>query len=42
MTPNPTEGWMLQVARNLIDEESRALASKRYLIIDRDTKYTEL
>ena len=32
---------MLQVGRNVIDEGSGALASKRYLIIDRDTKYTE-
>ena len=28
------------MGRNLIDEESGALASKRYVIIDRDTKYT--
>src|SRR5258705_8807453 len=32
---------MLQVGRNVIDEGSGGLASKRYLIIDRDTKYTE-
>jgi hypothetical protein len=32
---------MLQVARNPIDEEKGALAAKRYLIIDRDTKYTQ-
>lgn len=31
---------MLQIGRNLIDEGSGALASKRYLITDRDTKYT--
>jgi len=31
---------MLQAGRNLIDEESGALASKRYVIVDRDTKYT--
>src|SRR5215203_5199687 len=31
---------MLQVGRNLSDQESGALASKRYLIIDRDAKYT--
>jgi len=31
---------MLQAGRHLIDEESGALASKRYLIVDRDTKYT--
>jgi transposase InsO family protein len=32
---------MLQVSRNLLDEEDGALAGKRYLIIDRDTKYSE-
>jgi putative transposase len=37
----PEEAWMLQMARNLIDEEKGALALKRYLIIDRDTKYTQ-
>jgi hypothetical protein len=28
------------MGRNLIDEESGSLTSKRYLIIDRETKYT--
>jgi hypothetical protein len=32
--------WMLQVGRNLLDEADGALAGKRYLIIDRDTKYS--
>jgi hypothetical protein len=32
---------MLQMARNLTDSECGALRSKKYLIIDRDTKYTE-
>jgi transposase InsO family protein len=32
---------MLQVCRGLLDVESGALAAKRYLIIDRDTKYTQ-
>jgi transposase InsO family protein len=32
---------MLQLAGNLVDEGSGALASKRYLIIDRDTEYTQ-
>ena len=41
ITTRPGEAWMLQVGRNLIDEESGALASKRYLIIDRDAKYTQ-
>ena len=31
---------MLQIGRTSIVKESGALASKRYLIIDRDTKYT--
>ena len=41
ITPRPDEAWMLQVARNLIDAETGALPAKRYLIIDRDTKYTQ-
>lgn len=40
-TARPDEAWMLQLGRNLIDTESGALFGKRYLIIDRDTKYTE-
>jgi transposase InsO family protein len=41
ITTRPDEVWMLQVARNLLDEQDGALASKRYLILDRDTKYSE-
>src|ERR1035437_7253969 len=41
ITTRPDEAWMLQVGRNLIDGEGGALASKRYLIVDRDTKYTQ-
>jgi hypothetical protein len=41
ITALPDEAWMLQVVRNLIDAESGALALKRYLIVDRDAKYTE-
>lgn len=41
ITTRPDEMWMLQVGRNLVDVESGALASKRYLIVDRDTKYTQ-
>jgi transposase InsO family protein len=40
-TPNPDESWMKQVARNLTDCEDGFLSGKRYLIIDRDTKFTE-
>jgi transposase InsO family protein len=32
---------MLQMGRNLVDADSGALALKRYLIVDRDAKYTE-
>ena len=32
---------MLQIARNVTDVQSGALYAKRYLIIDRDTKYSE-
>src|SRR3989441_8793855 len=41
ITTRPHEAWMLQVARNLVDEEAGVLKGKRYLIIDRDTKYAE-
>ena len=41
VTTKPGEMWMLQVGRNLIDVEKGALCGKRYLIIDRDTKYTD-
>jgi transposase InsO family protein len=41
ITTRPDEAWMLQVCRGLLDVESGALASKRYLILDGDTKYTQ-
>jgi putative transposase len=41
VTTRPDEAWMLQMARNLTDSDDGALHSKRYLIIDRDTKYTD-
>ena len=38
---NPKWGYArIQVARSLVDEEGRALTGTRYLIIDRETKYT--
>ena len=37
----PNEAWMLQIGRNLVDEHEGVLAGKRYLIIDRDAKYSE-
>jgi hypothetical protein len=41
ITTRPDEAWMLQVGRNLTDCDSGALRSKQYLIIDRDSKYSQ-
>ena len=41
ITTRPDERWILQVACNLIDLESGAMCGKEYLILDRDTKYTD-
>jgi putative transposase len=41
ITTRPDESWMLQIARNMTDSQSGALHATRYLIIDRDTKYSE-
>jgi transposase InsO family protein len=40
MSQNPTEGWMKQTARNVTGWEGE-LAGARYLIHDRDAKYTQ-
>jgi putative transposase len=40
ITTRPDELWMLQMARNVSDAQAGALHAKRYLIIDRDTKYS--
>ncbi len=40
-TPNPKESWIKQVARNLTDPEDGFLKEKRYLVMDRDTKFCE-
>jgi putative transposase len=40
ITTRPNQAWMLQIGRNMIDEERGALASKRDLIVDPDTQYT--
>jgi transposase len=40
-TTNPDDGWMMQVGRNLTDSEEGFLRDKRYLLMDRDTKYDE-
>jgi putative transposase len=40
-TTNPEEDWMKQVGRNLTDSEERFLRDKRFILMDRDKKYTE-
>lgn len=41
ITRRPDEAWMLQAGRNLTDSESGAMRGKGYLILDRDTQYTD-
>jgi len=41
VTNRPDESWMLQVGRNWLDAEDGVLAGKKYLIVDRDTKYSK-
>jgi transposase InsO family protein len=38
-TTNPDEPWMKQIARNLTDSFDGFLIGKRYLLMDRDTKF---
>src|SRR5262249_53416363 len=39
-TPNPDEFWMKQVARNLTAADDGFLLGKRYLLMDRDSKFS--
>ncbi len=39
-TPNPDHRWMMQVARNLTDAEDGFLRGKRYVLMDRDGKFS--
>jgi putative transposase len=41
ITTHPTEQWMKQMPRNVTMEGSGALRDSRYLLHDRDTKYTD-
>jgi len=41
MTAGPGERWMMQVGRNLTDPFDGFLADKRYLILDRDSKFSK-
>jgi transposase InsO family protein len=40
-TANPDELWMLQVARNLSDAEDGFPRGKKYLLMDRDARFSE-
>ena len=39
--PHPNEAWMKQIARNVTMDEWGFLESRRYLIHDRDTNFTD-
>jgi len=39
ITAHPNADWMMQVGRNLLDVVDGPLVGKKYLILDRDTKY---
>jgi putative transposase len=41
ITPHPDNAWMSQIARNATDTHDGFLRDKRYLIMDRDTKYSD-
>jgi transposase InsO family protein len=41
VTPSPNEAWMIQIGRNLTDPFDGFLCGKRFLIMDRDTKFTD-
>ena len=40
ITSRPDEAWMMQMVRNLTDAEEPFLRRTRFLIMDRDTKYS--
>jgi hypothetical protein len=39
MTRHPTQSWIIQMARNAVDDTSGALRQCRYLLHDRDAKF---
>jgi len=39
-TPNPDESWMMQIGRNLTDAEDGFFGGKRYVLMDRDAKFS--
>jgi hypothetical protein len=40
VSPHPDSRWITQIARNLTDMNDSFLRGRRYLILDRDTKYS--
>ena len=40
ITPGPSEPWMMQIGRNLTDPLGGSLTDKRFLILDRDSKFS--
>jgi putative transposase len=40
-TTNPEDGWLTQVGHNLTDSEEGVLRDARFILMDRDTKYSE-
>jgi hypothetical protein len=40
ITPHPDNSWMTQIARNITAVSDGFLRDKRYLLLDRDTKYS--
>ena len=41
ITAHPDNSWMTQIARNIIDMDDGFLRGKRYVILDRDAKYSD-
>jgi putative transposase len=41
ITPHPDNSWMTQIARNITDMDNGFLRGKRYVILDRDAKYSD-
>jgi transposase InsO family protein len=41
VTATPEEAWMKQIGRNAVDEFDGFLLGKRYVLMDRDTKFCE-
>jgi putative transposase len=41
ITPHPDNSWMTQIARNITDVDDGFLRGKRYLVLDRDAKYSD-